>query len=56
MDVVIICELAQSEEFVPVVLSFAREQSKKLFHLLIDSFGLTVGLRVVRSRGCDFDP
>ena len=52
VDVVIVGELRQGEECVPVVLSFSDEDPQVLLQFLVDSFHLTVGLRVVSGRRC----
>jgi len=55
VDVVIVGELCQREECVPVVLSFSDEDLQVLFQFLVDSFHLSVGLRVVGGRRRGFD-
>jgi len=47
VDVVVVGELCQREECVPIVLSFSDEDSQVLFQFLIDPFHLFVGLWVV---------
>ena len=56
VDVVVVGELRQGEECVPVVLSFSNEDLQVLFQFLVDPFRLSVCLRVVggRRRGFDF--
>jgi len=56
VDVVIVGELRQGEECVPVVLPFSDEDPQVLFQFLVDPFRLSVGLQVVggRRRGFDF--
>ncbi|KIM40813.1 hypothetical protein M413DRAFT_72527, partial [Hebeloma cylindrosporum] len=49
VDVVVVCELGEGNERVPVVLAFVHEQPDELFQLLVDPFCLAIGLRVV---GC----
>jgi hypothetical protein len=51
VDVVVVGELGCRQELIPVVLFVAREDTDKLFELLVDVFGLAVGLRMV-SGGC----
>ena len=55
VDVVIVGELCQGEECVPVILSFSDEDLQVLFQFLVDPFRLSVGLRVVGSRCHSFD-
>ena len=47
VDVVIVGELRQGEECVPVVLSFSDKDPQVLFQFLVDPFRLSVGLQVV---------
>jgi hypothetical protein len=47
VDVVVVCELGCRQELIPVVLFVAREDTDELLKLLIDIFGLAIGLRVV---------
>jgi len=53
--VVIVGELCQGEECVPVVLSFSDEDPQILLQFLVDSFCLTIGLQVVGGRRCGFN-
>jgi len=53
--VVIVGELHQGEECVPVVLSFSDEDPQVLFQFLVDLFRLSVCLRVVGGRCHGFD-
>jgi len=55
VDVVIVGELCQGEECIPVVLSFSDEELQVLFQFLVDRFRLTVGLRVISGRRHGFD-
>jgi len=55
VDVIIVEELCQGEECVPVVLSFSDEDLQVLFQFLVDPFRLSVGLRVVSGRRRGFD-
>jgi len=55
VDVVIVGELCQGEECIPVVLSFSDEDLQVLFQFLVDRFHLTVGLRVISGRRRGFD-
>jgi hypothetical protein len=56
VDVVVVCEFSSREELVPVILLVVSEKPDELLHLLVDAFGLTVGLQVVGCRGVRFDP
>ena len=49
VDVVVVREFAQGEEFIPVILSLVHEEAEELFELLVDPFGLAVRLWVVCS-------
>jgi len=53
--VIIVGELCQGEECVPVILSFSDEDPQVLFQFLVDPFRLSASLRVVsgRRRGLD---
>jgi len=55
VDVVIVGELRQGEECVPVVLSFSDEDPQVLFQFLVDPFCLSVCLWVVGGRCRGFD-
>ena len=55
VDVVIVGELCQGEECVPVVLPFSDEDPQVLFQFLVDLFRLSVDLWVVGGRCCSFD-
>ena len=55
VDVVVVRELRQREEVVPVVLPFSDEDSEVLFQLLVDPFRLSVCLRVVSGRRRGFN-
>ena len=55
VDMVVVGELRQGEECVPVVLSFSDEEPQVLFQFLIDPFRLSVGLRMVGGRRGGFD-
>jgi len=50
VDVVVVGELRQGEECVPVVLSFSDEDPQVLFQFLVDPFCLSVCLRVVHQE------
>ena len=56
MNPIIVGELGNGNPFIPVVLLSVDEESKELFDFLVDSFGLSISLRVVGRRGCNFDP
>jgi hypothetical protein len=47
VDVIGIRELGKGQEFIPIVLSFVREQLDILFQLLVQAFSLTIRLWVV---------
>jgi len=53
--VIIVGELCQGEECVPVILSFSDEDPQVLFQFLVDPFRLSASLHVVsgRRRGLD---
>ena len=55
MDMIVVCKLSEREEFVPIILVLVDKKSEVLFQLLVDAFGLTVGLWVVGCGGCQFD-
>ena len=44
-------ELREWEEVEPVVLPFINEESEELFQFLVDTFRLSVGLRVISGGG-----
>ena len=44
---IVVCEFAEGEELIPVVLSLIHEEAEELLELLVNSFGLTVRLWVV---------
>ena len=49
VDVIIVGELCQGEECVPVVLSFSDEDPQVLFQFLVDPFHLSIGLQVCKA-------
>jgi hypothetical protein len=55
MNMVIVCELTEGQESVPVVLSFTHKDPNVLLEFLIDALGLTIRLWVIgcRCRKCD---
>jgi len=55
VDVVIVGELRQGEECVPVVLPFSDEDPQVLFQFLVGLFCLSVCLRMVGGRRHSFD-
>ena len=55
VDVVIVEELCQGEECVPLVLPFSNEDPQVLFQFLVDLFHLSISLQVVGGRRCGFD-
>jgi len=50
VDVIIVGELCQGEECVPVVLSFSNEDLQVLFQFLVGPFLLSIGLWVISGR------
>ena len=50
---VVVLELSHEKEIIPIILSFIHEEVKVLLQFLVDSFGLTIHLGVIGSRGCD---
>jgi len=55
VDVVIVGELHQGEECVPVILPFSNEDPQVLFQFLVDPFHPSISLQVVGSRHCSLD-
>ena len=53
---VVVGKLGKREEGMPVVLSLSDKDPQILFQLLVNSFGLSVRLRVVGYGGCALDP
>ena len=53
---VVVGEFCQGEECEPVILAFSNEDPQVLLQFLIDSFCLSISLRVVGSGHCGFDP
>jgi putative Ca2+/H+ antiporter (TMEM165/GDT1 family) len=51
MDMVVVRELADREEFVPIILPLVHKESEVLLHFLVHAFGLTISLGVVGGRG-----
>ena len=56
VDVVIVLEFRQGEEFRPVVLPLVDEQLKVLLQLLVHSFRLSITLRVISCGSCQLNP
>ena len=56
VDVVIVLEFHQGEEFQPVVLPLVDKQPKVLLLLLVHSFRLSVTLRVISCGSCQLNP
>lgn len=52
---IIICELTEGQESVPVILSFAHKNLNILLEFLVNALGLAIGLWVIghRCRECD---
>ena len=55
MDMIVVCKLSEWEEFVPIILALVDKKSEVLFQLLVDAFGLTIGLWVVGCGGRQSD-
>jgi len=53
-DMVVVGELCQGEECVPIILSFSNKDPQILFQFLVNLFHLSVCLQVVGSRCCGF--
>ena len=56
VDMVVIGELCEREQVIPVILSFPDKDVYVLFQLLVNPFGLSVGLRMIGGRRGGFDP
>jgi len=56
VDVVVVGELCEWKERVPVVLSFPDKDAYVLFQFLVNPFGLSVSLRMIGGRRGGFDP
>ena len=52
---VIILELHEREEIIPVVLPLINKAMEELLQFLINPFRLSISLGVVRSSGCQFN-
>jgi hypothetical protein len=55
VDVVVVRKLSCWQELIPAVLFVAHEDTDELFELLVDVFGLAVGLQMVSSGRSRFD-
>jgi hypothetical protein len=55
MDVIIIHEFAEGEEFIPIILAFIHKNMYVLLHFLVDTFGLSISLWVISSGGGEFN-
>lgn len=55
VDAIVVGKLGEREPVVPVILSLVDKESKEEFNLLVDAFGLTIGLRVECSGGTKSD-
>jgi hypothetical protein len=55
VNVVAVRKLGCQQELIQVVLFVAHEDTDKLLELLVDTFGLAIGLRVVSSQYSGFD-
>jgi hypothetical protein len=56
MDMIIICEFAEGEEFIPIILAFIRKNTYVLLHFLVDTFSLSISLWVISGGWGKFDP
>ena len=56
MDPVVVGKFGYRKPVIPVVLPQVYKEVQELLDLLVDTFGLTVGLQVVGCRGRDFNP
>ena len=48
---IIVLEFHERKEVVPVILSLVNEETEKLLQFLVDSFRLSVSLRMIRGGG-----
>ncbi|KAF8238794.1 hypothetical protein L208DRAFT_1240876, partial [Tricholoma matsutake] len=55
MDMIVVSELSQGKEIVPIILAFIDEDTDVLLQLLVDSFGLAISLWVISGRSEEFD-
>ena len=55
MNVVVVLELCEREELVPIILPLVDKDPEVLFQLLVDSLRLPVPLWMIRRSGCQFD-
>ena len=55
MDVVVILKFRKGEKVVPIILSLINKKVEKLFQFLVNSFCLSISLRVVCSSGSQLD-
>ena len=55
MNVIVVLEFCKGEQFVPVVLPLVDKDTKVLFQFLVNSFRLSVTLRVVSGGSCQFN-
>ncbi len=56
MDMVCEGELGRREKVIPVILMVIAEHPDVRLEFLVDTFGLSISLRVVGCRGSGFDP
>ena len=52
---IIILELREREEVIPVVLPLINKETEELLQFLINSFRLSISLGVVRSSSCQLN-
>ena len=50
VDMVVVGELCEQKEVIPVILSFPDEDAYILFQFLVNPFGLSVGLWMIGGR------
>jgi len=55
MNLVVVLEFYKWQEPHPIILSLVGEESNILFQFLVDSFHLSVSLRVVDCGGCQLN-
>ena len=56
VDMVVVGELCERKEVIPVILSFPDKDEYVLFQFLVNPFGLSVGLWMIDGRRGGFDP
>ena len=48
---IVVLEFHERKEVIPVILSLVDEETEKLLQFLVDSFRLSISLRMIRSGG-----